>query len=71
MFHITDKFPIATAEQNKKDLIIDQKKTYGHDTIDHKIHKILLQRLQHIGIKGTVLEWFKSYLKNSSRPLYL
>ena len=39
------------------------------DTIDHHV---LLQRLEHlIGIKGTVLNWFKSYLLDRSQFVHI
>ena len=43
------------------------------DTIDHDIlHDILLQRLhERIGVTGTALQWFKSYLTNRSQQVLI
>ena len=38
------------------------------DTVDHKI---LLNKLNHYGIRGTVLDWFSSYLENRQQFTYI
>ena len=45
---------------------IDLKKTF--DTVDHDI---LIKKLDHYGIRGVALEWFRSYLKDRKQVTYI
>ena len=47
-------------------IFIDQRKVF--DAVNHDI---LLPKLEHYGIRGSMLDWFKSYLTNRNQYVYI
>ena len=67
LIQITEK--IKEAIDNRKygcGLFIDLRKAF--DIVNHAI---LLTKMEHYGIRGTALEWFKSYLNNRKQYVYI
>ena len=66
LIQITEK--IKESIDNKKfgcGIFIDLRKAF--DTVNHEI---LLKKLEHYGIRGTALDWFKSYLFNRKQFVF-
>ena len=64
---ITEK--INESIDNKKyvcGIFIDLRKAF--DTVNHSI---LLTKMEHYGVRGIALEWFKSYLNNRKQYVYI
>ena len=67
LIQITEK--IKESIDNRKygcGLFIDLRKAFN--TINHAI---LITKMEHYGIRGTALEWFKSYLTNRKQYVYI
>ena len=67
LIQITEK--IKESIDNRKygcGLFIDLRKAF--DTVNHAI---LITKMEHYGIRGTALEWFKSYLTNRKQYVYI
>ena len=63
LFSITEKIREALDNNNFAcGIFIDLQKAF--DTVDHNI---LLQKLNHYGIRGVANDWFNSYLSNRSQ----
>ena len=66
MIDLVDK--VCNAVENNKQTVgifLDLSKAF--DTIDHDI---LLCKLMHYGFRGTVIDWFKSFLSNRTQYVY-
>ena len=62
--HSTNHALISMVERIKGHLDKGQVAVEAFDTVDHEI---LCHKLSHYGIRGSINQWFSSYLKNRSQ----
>ena len=65
LIEITEKIRNCMEKNDGSGIFIDLRKAFDTDN-----HDILIQKLEHYGLRDISLNWFRSYLKDRSQYVY-